>query len=674
MIDDNDYKGRTLDFYSLLKEYKVEIPIIQRDYAQGRADKGELRDSFLSAISNCLETSSNIKLDFIYGSIVGENFQPLDGQQRLTTLFLLYWYVAYKEDELSDELKSLLSKFTYETRVTSREFCAALVNEKLHVPSGASIKDSIVNSNWFFLSWLHDPTIDSMLRCLNDIEAKFSEMEGLWDKLTKESPLISFYFVELENLGLTDDLYIKMNARGKQLTAFENFKAGFQKLIQDEKWDTQRKVKNSFGVKIDNDWTDFFWSHFRKNNSVDDALLRFISAINMIIHSIKRTISKADDRAKHLTTLQEKPSAVRPQHFTREGYDFLYQCFETYMDQVVLLRYMERTLPFPMWRHTPQRSVLSEIVYDENTHSTIQKNSATYTQKVLFYAENQYLSMHPENQFDSIKFQDWMRVVRNIVSRADIDREGSRPDIIRSPQSFDGAINLIHELSEGCGDIYMHLAALPELKAQFAGKQMDEEIAKAKLIRHNPDYQEMIFEAEDNELLRGRISFLFFVMDYNYDCSTFDIHKFKKITRVFNDYFNNEAGLNNDLRRAFLTIEVDGRFEFYNYWWSFWHVGKATKRRLFDKYRELEYYLESDYKEYFKKLLLLLLDTPLERIAENFQPPQGFPNWKLRLIKDKSILDEKSKTNYIAITEGENACYLLKSKRPREIEGSIRIE
>lgn len=665
MIEESDYKGRTLDFYTLIKEYQVEIPIIQRDYAQGREDKSELRDTFLSAIANCLETSSGIKLDFIYGSIVNGNFQPLDGQQRLTTLFLLYWYAAFREGRLNDEVKSLLSKFTYETRVTSREFCIALVNEKLHVSSDMSIKGAIVDSNWFFLSWLHDPTIDSMLRSLNDIESKFSEIENLWDKLTLKDPLISFYFVELENLGLTDDLYIKMNARGKQLTAFENFKAGFQKLIQDNKWDTTKTVINSFGVKIDNDWTDYFWSHFRKSNSVDDALLRFISAINMMVHSVNRILPKADDRAKHLTSLQENPRAIRPQHFTKEGYDYLYQCFETYMDQVVVLDYLEKKVPFPMWRHTPQQSILSEIVYDENTFSTIQKNSATYTQKALFYAENEYLSKHKEDLFDESKFQNWIRVIRNIVSRADIDREGNRPDIIRSPQSFDGAINLIHELSEGCSDIYAHLANIKELKAQFARKQMDEEIAKAKLILHNPDYQDMIFEAEDNDLLRGRISFLFYVMDYNYDCSNFDIHKFKKVTRAFNDYFNSGAGLNNDLRRAFLTIEVDGNYEFYGYWWSFWHIGNATKRRLFDKYRELEYYLESDYKEYFKKLVLLLLDSPLEKIAEDFQPPSGFPNWKTRLIKDKSILDKSSKTNYIAITEGEKACYLLKSKRPR---------
>ena len=36
--------------------------------------------------------SPPLDLNFIYGKLVGEKFIPLDGQQRLTTLYLLYLY------------------------------------------------------------------------------------------------------------------------------------------------------------------------------------------------------------------------------------------------------------------------------------------------------------------------------------------------------------------------------------------------------------------------------------------------------------------------------------------------------------------------------------------------------------------------------------------------------
>ena len=93
-------KGERLSFYRLFSEkgFKIQIPIIQRDYAQGRKDEKEVRTTFLDALYNYLEENiPNRDLDFIYGSLeqIGDEtvFVPLDGQQRLTTLFLLHWYL-----------------------------------------------------------------------------------------------------------------------------------------------------------------------------------------------------------------------------------------------------------------------------------------------------------------------------------------------------------------------------------------------------------------------------------------------------------------------------------------------------------------------------------------------------------------------------------------------------
>lgn len=97
---DTKYKGTTLDFWSLLQKHRIEVPIIQRDYAQGRVDKKEIRDKFLNALFQSINDESGIKLDFIYGSVESGIFQPLDGQQRLTTLFLLHWYASIKDYHL----------------------------------------------------------------------------------------------------------------------------------------------------------------------------------------------------------------------------------------------------------------------------------------------------------------------------------------------------------------------------------------------------------------------------------------------------------------------------------------------------------------------------------------------------------------------------------------------
>ncbi len=77
----------SMTFYELIREKRVEIPIIQRDYAQGRKDNREICRNFLKAIRESVENESAVNLDFVYGNVKGGVFYPLDGQQRLTTLF-----------------------------------------------------------------------------------------------------------------------------------------------------------------------------------------------------------------------------------------------------------------------------------------------------------------------------------------------------------------------------------------------------------------------------------------------------------------------------------------------------------------------------------------------------------------------------------------------------------
>lgn len=112
-----------------LKMQGIEIPMVQRDYAQGRTSKGveRIRNNFLNAIkSSLIEEKDPIKLDFIYGNVVEERLIPLDGQQRLTTLFLLHWYAA-KREEIDYSQYSFLSDFRYRTRFSSANFCESLV-------------------------------------------------------------------------------------------------------------------------------------------------------------------------------------------------------------------------------------------------------------------------------------------------------------------------------------------------------------------------------------------------------------------------------------------------------------------------------------------------------------------------------------------------------------------
>ncbi|RGZ95272.1 DUF262 domain-containing protein [Bacteroides stercoris] len=113
-METNNKQYEKHTFKSFLCKYHVVIPMVQRDYAQGRTsiEVNRVRNRFLTAIKNyLLQPDSNyevMKMDFVYGET--ENIwsktetnklekiivTPLDGQQRLTTLFLLHWYAAKK--------------------------------------------------------------------------------------------------------------------------------------------------------------------------------------------------------------------------------------------------------------------------------------------------------------------------------------------------------------------------------------------------------------------------------------------------------------------------------------------------------------------------------------------------------------------------------------------------
>jgi hypothetical protein len=273
------------NFWKLLKETQVRIPIIQRDYAQGRKtlEVTAVRNNFLADLHNACSNLVPLNLDFIIGEVIEDVFIPFDGQQRLTTLFLLHWYAAASQNILTDsdnKIRNTLKKFRYEARDDARIFCEKLVDNDISEkhPCRAkhgkddinnSLSEFIIDEPWFRLAWRDDPTISGMLTMLDSIHEHFHELNGLWSKLTEKTCPITFYLEDLRNLSLTsEEMYIKMNARGKLLTTFENFKASFLKKIgKNEKYTNINA--GELASKFDNEWINFFWKTFA---NIDSAI------------------------------------------------------------------------------------------------------------------------------------------------------------------------------------------------------------------------------------------------------------------------------------------------------------------------------------------------------------------------------------------------------------------
>ena len=182
------------------------VPRIQRGYVQGRKDeKGlEIRRNFAPALVKAVFGGEELSLDFIYGVAKEQSLLPLDGQQRLSTLFLLAWLCGkWKSDWC----------FTYEARRIPQLFVKGLLEHPCKaagLPS-AEIKDS----GWFLPIGENDPSVAGMLRMLDALH----EAIGQRNRAEADFRRISFLLHGIDGHGDTfDHIFRKMNARGKELS------------------------------------------------------------------------------------------------------------------------------------------------------------------------------------------------------------------------------------------------------------------------------------------------------------------------------------------------------------------------------------------------------------------------------------------------------------------------
>lgn len=285
-MSNNTSNYQEYTFSKLLEQYdKILVPMIQRDYAQGRTDKKatDVRNNLLTDIFSY----KNVHFDLVFGSkekriIDGKEmncFIPVDGQQRLTTLFLLFLY-GLKAGKTNIELD--LSKFSYDTRRAASDFCKSITSEEWFVTNDKKISDVIKDSSWFMNYWEKDPTVEGMLNMLDAIHENYKKIAD-YPNLEK----VTFFFFDLESNGLNENLYLKMNSRGKPLTAFENLKAKMEKILPED-IEIENKCfpkcdaspKDSFKAKwkyfMDRNWTEAFWDS-TNTDKYDVSIAKFIA-------------------------------------------------------------------------------------------------------------------------------------------------------------------------------------------------------------------------------------------------------------------------------------------------------------------------------------------------------------------------------------------------------------
>lgn len=652
--------GEKVSFYKLVSEknYTIEIPIIQRDYAQGRNSASEIRSQFLYALKNYLSGDKSVELDFIYGSVIknGVNtlFIPLDGQQRLTTLFLLHWYLSLKENRLAEfravMLNNSKAKFSYETRTTSRDFCNALISNDIQFSDleKYSVREVITDSNWFFLSWEKDPTILSMLVMLDEIHSTFCDTQGFYDKLIRnENPIICFQFIELENFGLTDSLYVKMNSRGKELTEFENFKAKFEQYLEKADVENKTNFRIDFSKKIDTNWTDLFWTYRNKEtNLFDDKLMNFMRAMVVNNYALIETVPKEfEDNIEEL--INKKINFRR--YETIKCLDK--QCLE---DIICTLDYLNNG------SNKVKTYLSSENLYHEEAQFIkVIKDDLSYSDRVLFFSFYKYLIV---NNGNTNGLYDWLRIIRNL----------SVNTIYNGTDEFVKSIKAVTQLLPHSPNIVNHFS-IPHFKLDgFAQIQVLEERIKAKLLTKNNDWREVIVKYEEHEYFVGQIDFIlsfsgikdYYIKNNNLDWGTnTDSYYFQ----LFNEYAENSAFMFN---RDGLNIN-----EFDNYLWQrallskgdYLLKSKRNKSFLVNHHRDISWkrYLRDDspQRDFLKLLLYDISIQSAKKDLETIISNDVSLDWRKYFIHRPEVFYALGKEGRFIRWESENDILLLEKRQ-----------
>lgn len=463
---------------------RVEVPLIQRDYAQGRRGEkiDEIRRTFLEVLRGAVSGTQPepVSLDFVYGELKKDGtLQPLDGQQRLTTLFLLHWYLASRSGNLTED--SPWTNFTYETRPSARRFCHRL-SASVPYAHGGSLSAWVQDQPWYLFVWRYDPTINSMLVMLDAIDREFGDVDAqqAWDRLIDtESPAITFHLLPLPDMGSAEDLYVKMNSRGKALTDFENFKARFETLIE---WSPEAFAE--FGFKADTEWADLLWRFRGDDDVVDDEFLRYFDFVTEVC---EWTDDQLGSGAGTSTRLQRAASVFGEANPRRaEHLAFLLTAFNVWKGHDVAATFADlfdtssSDERLPLFFRDPNVNLFEAACRNYGETGGGGNRAFTFGQTLLLYAVVLNLAGDTED------FPERLRTLRNLIEGSQFEMRAERmPRLVADTRAL------------------VEHGALPQPGSTFSVAQISDESDKRVFRAVHPELNATLRELEDHFLLKG---------------------------------------------------------------------------------------------------------------------------------------------------------------------------
>lgn len=259
------------------KNYIIYIPDMQRDYCWGttKADKADkhgnsLFKNFLDTlVQDCNENKTDFTMGLFYGYIEDDRIYLCDGQQRITSLYLILLY-AYKLGKVDKGLliHNNMPCMQYAVRDSSLFFLNDLVE---HIKNIKTIGD-IKKEDWYFDEYNNDDTIQNIIEVLMTLEKEQNKIN--YDKLISYILNgINFIFIDMEKRENGEETYVLLNTTGEPLTAVENLKPYLV-------FDDDAEKMNDYTDKWE-EMEHFFW--IKNNQNYEMAEKGFMEFLRWVV-------------------------------------------------------------------------------------------------------------------------------------------------------------------------------------------------------------------------------------------------------------------------------------------------------------------------------------------------------------------------------------------------------
>lgn len=527
-------------FKKLINDYIIYVPEFQRNYLQGDDSNESIkykRDRLLDDIFDCIKSQSkSMNLGFIYGrveqSYKGKLFYPYDGQQRLTTLYFLYLLIYFKFKNY-DEIDSIKEKLSYQTRISTNRFIESFLSwildskERDNIyndfwnKDGKDLKGFIMSQDWFMMTeWNYDVSIINMLSIIVEISGRIKknlgDKTGIVNFIDKdENNPFQFDFIYVDDISKSDDLYIKINARGKALSPFENLKSDIDKYWKDED-----------KTKLDAEWTEYVWNQLDENDknkekSFDNSFYNLLSNIFYLQYLVGLGQNNINDKILIEIENKYKKGIVDKEWITPKlCCDSPYQMISSFLDAM--------TGSFKSIKDKQIESVNRKIFglgdYQNNNGQNKIERADLFEIFVYYYSVSKLFRKN------DMEFTDKRNLLNEIATVTNRIIENQSP-YLDSPTNLVKALKSVKVLidssikSHGVYKFFLSIDndTKESIRNGLMKEQVEEEILKAKLIDKDSRYVALFNKGYSELKNKGQLGFIFYLVTNNKSLSKIGI-------------------------------------------------------------------------------------------------------------------------------------------------------